>query len=87
LESAEIAKAWAGLYETTPDHHAVIGWAIEIEGLFLVGGFSGHGLMHAPAAGLVSAEVMCGEEPSIDITPLSPNRFAHGEITVEDNVI
>jgi sarcosine oxidase subunit beta len=87
LETAEIAKSWAGLYETTPDHHAIIGWAGEIEGLFLINGFSGHGMMHAPAAGLVSAEAICGKETSIDISTLAPNRFAKGEVTIETNVI
>ncbi|MFH2035463.1 MAG: FAD-binding oxidoreductase [Candidatus Zixiibacteriota bacterium] len=87
LETAEIAKSWAGLYEVTPDHHAIIGWAQEIEGLFYINGFSGHGLMHAPAAGLVAAEIICGKEASIDISPLSPGRFAKGEVTVETNVI
>jgi sarcosine oxidase subunit beta len=87
LETAEIAKSWAGLYETTPDHHAVIGWAEDVGGLFLVNGFSGHGLMHAPAAGLVAAEVISGAETSIDIAPLAPGRFARGDVIVESNVI
>ena len=87
LETAEIAKSWAGLYETTPDHHAIIGWAEKTKGLFYVNGFSGHGLMHAPAAGLVSAEIISGNEPSIDISPLSPERFAKGSLVEEINVI
>ena len=87
LETAEIAKSWAGLYETTPDHHAIIGWSERTKGLFYVNGFSGHGLMHAPAAGLVSAEVICGKEPVIDISPLFPGRFAKGNVTEEINVI
>jgi sarcosine oxidase subunit beta len=87
LETAEIAKSWAGLYETTPDHHAVIGWAEDVGGLFFVNGFSGHGLMHAPAAGLVAAEAISGAKTSIDITPLAAGRFARGDVIVESNVI
>ncbi len=87
LETAEMAKSWAGLYETTPDHHAIIGYAAEVKGLFFVNGFSGHGLMHAPAAGLVSAEIICNQEPSVDIMPLSPDRFARGRVIEETNVI
>ena len=87
LETAGISKSWAGLYETTPDHHAIIGYSEKVKGLFFVNGFSGHGLMHAPAAGLVAAEVMCGKEPSIDISPLSEERFAKGAIREETNVI
>lgn len=87
LETAGVSKAWAGLYETTPDHHAIIGYAEEIDGLFLVTGFSGHGLMHAPAAGIVTAEILTGKNPSIDISPLLPHRFAKGSAHEETNVI
>jgi len=41
-------RAWAGLYEMTPDHHAIIGPAPNVEGLYFVNGFSGHGVMHSP---------------------------------------
>jgi len=87
LETAEIARSWAGLYETTPDHHAIIGYATKIKGLFYNNGFSGHGLMHAPAAGLVAAEMICGKETSVDISSLVPDRFKKGNITEETNVI
>ncbi|MEW5797120.1 MAG: FAD-binding oxidoreductase [Candidatus Zixiibacteriota bacterium] len=87
LETAEIANQWAGLYETTPDHRAIIGFEPAVEGLFHVAGFSGHGMMHAPAAGLVSSQIITGQEPSVDISDLSPERFAKGELQVETNVI
>ncbi|MCX6827552.1 MAG: FAD-binding oxidoreductase [candidate division Zixibacteria bacterium] len=87
LETAEISKSWAGLYETTPDHQAIIGFANEIKGMFIAAGFSGHGMMHAPAAGLISAELICGKNTSIDPTPLSPDRFAKGAVSEETNVI
>jgi sarcosine oxidase subunit beta len=87
LETAEMAKSWAGLYETTPDHHAIIGFADSVKGLFFVNGFSGHGLMHAPAAGLVAAELICGKETTIDVSPLALSRFAGGEVIEETNVI
>jgi sarcosine oxidase subunit beta len=87
LETAEIANSWAGLYATTPDHHAIIGFHDECDGFFTVGGFSGHGFMHAPAAGLLAAELIAGKDPSVEITYLSPKRFARGEIVHETNVI
>lgn len=87
LETAEVAKSWAGLYETTPDHHAIIGPSRDVKGLFFVNGFSGHGLMHAPAAGLVTAELLTDKEPSVDITPLAPDRFTAGKAIEETNVI
>lgn len=87
LEAAEVANEWAGLYETTPDHRAIIGWEPAVEGLFHVTGFSGHGLMHAPAAGIVTAEIIAGRDPSIDISDLRPDRFSSGVLVEETNVI
>src|SRR5206468_5415475 len=57
LAEAEVnpRRAWAGLYEMTPDHHAIIGPAPNVKGLYFVNGFSGHGVMHSPASGRVTA--------------------------------
>ena len=87
LETAEVANSWAGLYESTPDHHAIIGFHDEVRGFFTIGGFSGHGFMHAPGAGFIAAEIISGKSPSIDISRLSPGRFAKGNIEEEINVI
>lgn len=87
LETAEVANQWAGLYETTPDHHAIVGFDAKIKGVFHCTGFSGHGFMHAPAAGLVTSEIITGKKPSVDITALSPSRFAVGSLVDETNVI
>ena len=87
LETAEIANQWAGLYETTPDHRAIIGWEQSVEGMFHVIGFSGHGFMHAPAAGIVTAEIITGSDPSVDISSLAPDRFTTDALPEETNVI
>ena len=87
LETASIANQWAGLYETTPDHRAIIGWEPVVEGMFHVAGFSGHGMMHAPATGLLTMQILTGVEPSVDIKDLSPGRFSSGILVEETNVI
>lgn len=87
LETAEVANSWAGLYETTPDHHAIIGFADGIEGFFIISGFSGHGFMHAPGAGIIAAELITGKVPSVDVSRLAPDRFVGGTIEEEVNVI
>jgi sarcosine oxidase subunit beta len=87
LEEAEIANEWAGLYETTPDHNEIIGFEPIVKGLFHVVGFSGHGFMHAPAAGLITAEILTDKEPSIDISNYSPTRFNEDSIVKETNII
>lgn len=87
IEEAEVANQWAGLYETTPDHHGVIGREPSVEGFFYCAGFSGHGFMHAPAAGLITSQLLTGKEPSIDVAPLSVKRFSAGVTVEETNVI
>ena len=78
LEVAEVANQWAGLYETTPDHRAIIGFEPTVKGMFHAVGFSGHGFMHAPAVGLITAEILSGKTASVDISSLAPERFASG---------
>lgn len=84
LVGASINKAWAGLYEMTPDNHPVIGEFSDCRGLFIAAGFSGHGFMHSPAAGIHTAELLAGVEPSLDISMLSPQRFKDGLLIKED---
>lgn len=88
LGDAEIVAEWAGLYEVTPDDQPVLGALTGVEGLYACAGFSGHGLMHGPAAGLVMAEeILDGGASTIDIDPLRIGRFAHGESVAEYNVV
>ncbi len=90
LADAEVNphRAWAGLYEMTPDHHAIIGPAPGVEGLFFVNGFSGHGVMHSPASGRISADlILKGNSDLIDATQLNVQRFAEGRLLVESAVL
>jgi len=83
----DMRRSWVGLYEVTPDHHAVIGPVPGVPGFFLVNGFSGHGVMHAPAAGLAVAEwILRGRSLRVDVTPLSVERFARGA-TIHETMI
>ena len=70
------AGSWAGLYEMSPDKHAILGAAPGCENLYLINGSSGHGVMHAPALGHLLAEIILdGRATTIDVTPLRPTRF------------
>jgi sarcosine oxidase subunit beta len=81
-------RCWAGLYEVTPDHHAIIGRAPGVDGLFLANGFSGHGVMHSPATGrIVSELILDGESHTIDATSLGLERFAEGNQLEETAVL
>ena len=71
---------WAGLYEVSPDKHAILGAAPNCPNLFLANGCSGHGVMHAPALGQLLAEVMSnGAASTMDVSSLRPSRFREGE--------
>lgn len=90
LAEAEVnsRRAWAGLYEMTPDHHSIIGPAPNVEGLFFVNGFSGHGVMHSPASGRVTADlILRGQSDLIDENQLSANRFAEDRPLVETELL
>ena len=87
LEQASLASHWAGLYEVTPDAHPIFG-RTPVEGFYLVGGFSGHGFMHGPAAGLLTSEIILdGEAHTLDISSLDLARFAEGRPIREYNVV
>jgi len=84
----DIKRSWAGLYEVTPDHHAILGPVPGVPGFFVVAGFSGHGIMHAPAAGRAAAEMLVrGRSEHLDVSALSLERFARGEAIHEAMVL
>jgi sarcosine oxidase, subunit beta len=77
-------RAWAGLYEMTPDHHPILGEASTLPGFFLANGFSGHGVMHAPATGKILSDlILTGRTDLIDASLLSLERFADGRLIHE----
>lgn len=72
---------WAGLYEMSPDKHAILGAAPGCPNLFLINGSSGHGVMHSPALGRLLAEIIVdGHASTLDTWPLRPSRFAEGDL-------
>lgn len=82
-----IRRGWAGLYAVTPDHHPIL--EETVPGFVNAVGYSGHGFQHAPATGVVVAELLLdGEAKTVDVSRLSSDRF-EGEaetVDVERNV-
>lgn len=73
------AGSWCGLYEMSPDHHAILGAAPGLDNFWLINGSSGHGVMHAPALGQLLAEmILTGRATSLDAHALRPARFLEG---------
>lgn len=90
LREAEIDRAacWAGLYEMSPDRHAILGRSQGFDNLYLANGSSGHGVMHAPALGQLLAEIILdGSAHTIDVHPLRPSRFAEGQPNVGPDLL
>lgn len=89
LEEARLAKnqCWAGLYEITPDHMPILGRHPEIANYVDASGFSGHGVMHSPATGmLIAEEILDGRAQSIDMDELRITRFGDMTAQHETNV-
>jgi sarcosine oxidase, subunit beta len=81
-------RAWAGLYEMTPDHHPILGESPEVPGFFFANGFSGHGVMHAPATGKILSDlILSGKTDLIDASLLNFSRFAEGRTIHETAVL
>jgi sarcosine oxidase subunit beta len=85
LESVRFGdKAWAGLYDVSPDDHAILGAVPEVAGFYCANGFSGHGFQHSPATGRAMAELILeGQVAGLDIAPLSITRFRTGQLLSE----
>jgi len=81
-------RCWAGLYEMSPDHHAILGTAPEVRGFYFANGFSGHGVMHSPATGRIIADLIVhGETHVIDAQDLNVQRFAEGRAIEETAIL
>jgi len=87
LAEAKVMRAYAGIPDLTPDYHGTLGPARQAPGFYVAYGFSGHGFMHAPAIGILMAEVVLdGRASSMDIDALSLDRFGAGHLRAEANM-
>src|ERR1051326_5295989 len=77
---------WGGLYEMTPDHNGIIDRISDR--LYIAAGFSGHGLMMAPATGkLMSELIRTGRFQTLDASVLSLSRFARNQPVLDESII
>jgi sarcosine oxidase subunit beta len=87
LAEVGVAGGWAGLYEVTPDHNALIGEAAGPARLLYATGFSGHGFLQSPAVGEVVRDLFLGRPPPVDVAPLTVDRFQQAKDRPELNVV
>ncbi|NOL42981.1 FAD-binding oxidoreductase [Kribbella sandramycini] len=83
-----LSSGWAGLYEVTPDHDALIGEAGGLSRFLYATGFSGHGFLQGPAVGEIIRDLYLGRRPFVDISPMDASRFGTTDIRrAERNVV
>lgn len=82
-----IAHRWAGYYEVTPDHNALIGESSAVSRFLYATGFSGHGFLQGPAVGEVLRDLFLGRDPVVDVASLDAERFAAGVHVRELNIV
>ncbi|GAA1642532.1 FAD-binding oxidoreductase [Nocardia ninae] len=87
LVDVGVTSGWAGLYEVTPDHNALIGEAAEVGRFLYATGFSGHGFMQAPAVGEIVADLVRERAPFVDVAALHVDRFSCGRPRTELNYV
>lgn len=75
LEAARVVRAWTGWFEMTPDDLPIIDEVAGIDGLFVCGGFSGHGFALGPAIGRLMASVILDGTATHPIDELGLDRF------------
>jgi sarcosine oxidase subunit beta len=87
ISDVGLRAGWAGLYEMTPDHNALVGEAEGVSRFLYATGFSGHGFLMSPAIGEVMRDLYLGRPPVVDVSPLTADRFAGSELRPELNIV
>ena len=88
LEPVELIDGWAGLYAITPDHNPLLGEHRAAPSFFLTNGFSGHGLMIAPAVGKVLSELIrTGLTETVDVGCFDADWFDRGDLVHDEAMI
>eukprot|EP00668_Euglena_longa_P014447 GGOE01018437.1.p1 GENE.GGOE01018437.1~~GGOE01018437.1.p1 ORF type:complete len:412 (+),score=76.60 GGOE01018437.1:69-1304(+) len=84
-----LRRAWAGFYDyNTLDQNGIIGHHPDVPNLLLCTGFSGHGLMHAPAAGRATTELLLHQRfETLDLSRFSFRRISEGSPLREQGIV
>ena len=79
MESASLAKGYAGCFDVTPDWHPILDES-PVPGFYVAVGFSGHGFKLSPAVGDMMARLVAeGSRPGDDVRAFRLARFAEGK--------
>jgi sarcosine oxidase subunit beta len=86
IATTGIRGGWAGLYDMSPDHNAIIGEAAAVSRFLYATGFSGHGFLQGPATGELLRDLVLRRPTFADIAPLSVERFQRADPRPERNI-
>ncbi|MDA4128963.1 MAG: FAD-binding oxidoreductase [Thaumarchaeota archaeon] len=86
-EHCSLSYANVGLYEMTPDSNPIVCEIPDVEGLYCCSGFAGHGFMHSPAIGELTADLITKGRTSLDISSYHIERFGKGPTDKEKLII
>jgi FAD-dependent oxidoreductase domain-containing protein 1 len=90
FEKLKLRREWAGLYdECELDGNMILGnWPGRLDNFYVACGFSGHGLMHAPAVGRALAELITkGRYETLDLGRMGYRRVLEGKPYREAGII
>jgi glycine/D-amino acid oxidase-like deaminating enzyme len=88
FDNLRMVRGWVGLYDQNLlDNNAILGPWPGIKGLYLINGFSGHGLQQSPAAGRYLAELILKRHPTLDLSCFSPKRILENRPLREGGVL
>jgi glycine/D-amino acid oxidase-like deaminating enzyme len=77
LAGVKLAESWAGMIDVTPDAVPTLG-ELDIPGLYVATGLSGHGFGIGPAVGRIMADMISGRDAGHDLSRFRPERFFDG---------
>jgi len=84
---SRLQRGWAGHYDVSPDDNPILGPHPEHPSLLIAAGFSGHGLMLAPAAGRITSELIrLGRAETLEARPYRLGRFAEADPIVDPQI-
>ena len=90
FEKLRLKREWAGLYdECELDGNMILGnWPGRLDNFYVACGFSGHGLMHAPAVGRALAELIArGRYETLDLARMGYQRVLDRAPYVETGIL
>jgi len=75
IDDLKLVETWRGLRPCTPDGLPIIGWSRRFDNLIMATGHAMLGISLGPITGKLVSQLAAHKEPSVDLDPLSPERF------------